>query len=465
MFSFTFTVLFLVSGSLSSKSFLKIASSVAGFSAVIDRYDFVGRALASLADVNGDAVPDLAVGTGGYDFQSSYNGDDDGGLDRGALYVLFLQSSCQAASMVLSFQKLSSTRGEFTARLDNSDFFGSAVAGLTDLNLDGTSDVVSGAFGDDDGGTGRGAIYVVFLSSAGTVRSFQKVSASSGAFTAALGDFDAFGAAVAGLGDANGDYILDIAVGAMWDDNGGTDRGAIYILFMMTNGVVKSSQTLSQLTGMFTGLLDDQDFFGSSVSVLADVNRDAHAELVAGSIGDDDGGTGRGAVYILFISTVGVSTSLQKISSTLGSFTAALYNSDAFGSSVCGLSDLNGDFQADLAVGALLRDDGGLNRGCVYVLFLQSSGAVRYFSKLSSTVGGLTASLLNSDYFGSAIAGGLSDLNGDSFPDWVVGSFGRDEPAGNSDTGAIYLLFSGYLAFSVIVCRFPVLDIILFVYV
>ena len=34
------------------------------------------------------------------------------------------------------------------------------------------------------------------------------------------------------LGDLDGDGVSDLAVGAWFDDDGGTDRGAVYILFL-----------------------------------------------------------------------------------------------------------------------------------------------------------------------------------------------------------------------------------------
>ena len=61
--------------------------------------------------------------------------------------------------------------------------------------------------------------------------SFQKISDTSGAFTAAMNNADYFGISVSGVGDLNQDGILDLAVGAPYDDDGGTTRGAVYVLF------------------------------------------------------------------------------------------------------------------------------------------------------------------------------------------------------------------------------------------
>ena len=48
------------------------------------------------------------------------------------------------------------------------DFFGSSVATLGDLDGDGVSDLVVGAPYDDTGGTWRGAVYVLLMNADGT---------------------------------------------------------------------------------------------------------------------------------------------------------------------------------------------------------------------------------------------------------------------------------------------------------
>ncbi|MEZ6144006.1 MAG: integrin alpha [Planctomycetaceae bacterium] len=76
----------------------------------------------------------------------------------------------------------------------------------------------------------------------GPSRRFQKISDTQGSFTALLNDTDHFGASVVSLGDLDGDGVTDIAVGARLDDDGGSDRGSVYVLFMNTNGGVRRSR-------------------------------------------------------------------------------------------------------------------------------------------------------------------------------------------------------------------------------
>ncbi len=60
-----------------------------------------------------------------------------------------------------------------------------------------------------------------------------------------MGPGDQFGAAVVALGDLNGDNIEDLAVGKIFDDDGGTDRGYVYILFLEAAGTLASYQKIS----------------------------------------------------------------------------------------------------------------------------------------------------------------------------------------------------------------------------
>ena len=57
------------------------------------------------------------------------------------------------------------------------------------------------------------------------------------------------------MADSNGDGVGDLAVGAVYDDDGGSNRGAIYVLFMASTGVVKSFQKVSDTMGSFTGII------------------------------------------------------------------------------------------------------------------------------------------------------------------------------------------------------------------
>lgn len=339
------------------KAHQKISSTEGGFTGPLDDSDVFGR-VASLGDLDGDGVGDLAVGA---------PNDDDGGPDRGAVWILFLNDN----GTVKSHQKISDTEGGFTGILDDVDRFGWWVATLPDVDGDEVPEIGVGAVLDDDGSEDTGAVWILFLNSDGTVKAHQKISATAGEFTGILDAGDDFGHGVAPLEDLDGDGIADLAVGAFYDDDGGSNRGAVWILFLNDDGTVKTHQKISSTEGGFTGLLNNGDLF-ARVTSLGDLDGDGVQDLAVGAQ-DDDGGTNRGAVWILFLNTDGTVKWHQKISSTEGNFPGPLDNGDWFGWSGAWLGDLNGDSYGDLAVGALLDDDGGPDRGAVWILFLDGN--------------------------------------------------------------------------------------------
>jgi len=116
-----------------------------------------------------------------------------------------------------------------------------------------------------------------------------------------LDDGDHFAHSVSQIGDLDGDGIMDLAVGAVADDDGGLNRGAVWILFLNKDGTVKSFQKISDTEGGFEGILDDGDNFGHRIVRLDDHNGDGVVDLFVGAFLDDDGGMNRGAAWILFL--------------------------------------------------------------------------------------------------------------------------------------------------------------------
>lgn len=403
---------------------LKISNTQGGFAPYLHINDQLGRSVAVVGDLDGNGVIDLASGA---------LGDDDGGIDQGAAYVMFLRPN----GSVLRAQKISALAGGFTGDLDEGDQFGRSIAGIGDLDGDGVGDLAVGANYDDDGGSDRGGLYLLMLNRDGTVKRTSKISSTQGGFTGPLRAHDEFGRSVTSLGDLDGDGVIDLAVGAPTDGTGGTRRGAIWILFLRTDGTVKRHVKIASGKGGFTGRLKNLDWFAFSLANLGDFDGDGVVDLAVGAALDDDGAVNAGAVWLLYLRTDGTVKDWRKISMLSGGFTGLLESPDQFGTSVAPVGDLNGDGITELAVGTVKDGDGGAEKGAVYVLFLTAQGTVAFHQKISALEGNFPRRALNTwDWLGSALAP-LGDFDKDGVRDVVIGA--RNDDDGGSNSGALYL--------------------------
>jgi hypothetical protein len=171
--------------------------------------------------------------------------------------------------------------------------------------------------------------------------------------------------------------MVDLVVGAPLDDDGVHRAGAVYVVILETNGIVKNAQKISMLHANFNAFysLGDTNFFGMPVAMLDDLDANAVVDLAVGAIDDHAGGKWVGAVFILFLDQNATSVkNAQKISMLYGNFNLfySLSSTDNsnLGSAVRVLGDISGDGVEDLAVGAYTADDGAFSAGEVFILFL-----------------------------------------------------------------------------------------------
>lgn len=212
-----------------------------------------------------------------------------------AAWVALAGTTAGQAGYVQRHKKVSELTGPFPGGLNTNDQMGRAVIAAGDIDGDGNCDLVSGAIGDDDGGTlgidsDTGALWVHFLNSNGGLIKNQKISQTEGGLVADLDTRDQLGRALERLGDFDGDGVPDIAAGACHDDDGGNNHGAIYLLFLNRDGTVKRQSKISDTQGNFQGVLEDLDEFGRAIANLGDLDGNGVIDLAVGATGDDDGG-------------------------------------------------------------------------------------------------------------------------------------------------------------------------------
>lgn len=403
----------------------KISATGGNFNGNLDDGDAFGSAVAAPGDLEADGVRDLAVGA---------PFDDSGGNDRGAVWILFMDDN----GRVDQEQKIASAAGDFNGVLDDDDLFGSALAGIDDLDGDGAFDLAAGAPGGDENGPDRGEVWLLFLDAEGEVRDEDKIADGDGGFGGDLDDGDQFGSSVADIGDVNGDGITDLAVGAPNDDDGPDNAGAVWILFMDNSGRVTDWQKISDRAGGFAASLDSDDHFGAAVAGIGDLDGDGIPDLAVGAPGGDDRGTDRGEIWVLFLDADGQVSDEQKIADREGGFDGSLEDNDGFGSAIANIGDINDDGVPDLAVGAPNDDDGADNAGAFWILMMETDGRVAAWQKVSNSAGGFDGVLEADDHFGAAITA-IGELNNSGLVDLAVGAPGDDD--GGADRGAVWILF------------------------
>jgi hypothetical protein len=192
--------------------------------------DLAGCAVAGAGDVNADGHADLLVGA---------YGADRGDTRSGTAYLVY--------GPILGDLYLDSADVELTG-VGEEDHAGSSVAAAGDVDGDGYADVLVGAPSESSGGEGAGAAYLLYGALAGEI---SLAGADAMVMGVAAGDYA--GISVSGAGDANDDGFDDVLIGALRAAGDGFETGAAYLLYGPFYGSLSLSSADLVMGGEFEG--------------------------------------------------------------------------------------------------------------------------------------------------------------------------------------------------------------------
>lgn len=398
---------------------IKFSNNSPGINNIVDASMILGRATEVLS-TDGKMIRVVVTGEG-----------HAGG--RGS----FWQMDIDTFGIVHDLARVDSEHTALSGRLDARDNFGYSIFNYIDSS--GNKYIACGSSYDDDGGGDKGALYFISYKESPCYRNQsctrftykQKISDTKGNFGLSFSGGDRFGVSSVVLGDLNSDGYQDIAVSAHKHTNTTTNAGAFFVLFLDSNQKVKSYKEIGEFQNGFSQSLDFNDGFGGHLTTIGDLDSNGVDEIVAAAAGDDDGGTDRGAVYILYMKADGTVKSYKKISSSVGQVTG-LANGSLFGTDVSRMGDFNSDGVEDIAVGAYRHG----SSGAIFILGLNKNGTVKSERRLTSGVSGMPT-LDAGDQIGASLES-VGDLDGNGVNDLLTGAIRDDDGASNA--GAIYLL-------------------------
>jgi len=336
------------------------------------------------------------------------------------------------------------------------DQFGSAVAALGDISGDGTADMVVGAEATNELGVREkaavGAIHILGLSPGAAVLSATMISSSSGnGFNENLGAFSYFGSAVVKIGDLNNDGCPELAVGARGEDNGASDTGAVYVLFLQPNADgsgcdLGGSLRVTRYEKLLPLGLEAHDAFGSSLAASGDLNGDGVVDVVAGAPGSSLAASATGKIILMALNADGTLQSSRLLAPlSWASIGPALSAQARFGAAIAMHPEaasspsrirsrsrrLSENPSLTLAVGAP-------GENMVYVLALSGEAGSLPSLGSYSQFGPPSSEVIPKD-FGQAVAY-AADYDGNGEAELVIGAPGS---AGDTGTVLIYYLDSG----------------------
>ncbi len=368
--------------------------------------DLAGRSAAWTGDLDGDGFDDLFL-----DAQES----DVGGPQSGSSYLF--PGPLGPGTLDLGDAP---TRLRGDAQLTWS---ARSLAGVGDTNGDGLDDVIVGVIRDGAAGYRAGAAYLFQGPLPVGEHSLPDVG---DAFLTAEGESEAAGSWTRGAGDIDGDGLDDLLISAMYSDRAGLNNGAVYVVY---GPVFGRHALVDRADAIYDGEpLRDNDWAGRTAAGAGDVNLDGYGDVVIGADGNDRGGNGAGAAYLVLGPLSGAHNLVDADTIYIGEF-----DDHRLGGAVDAAGDTDGDGQPELILGAFGHSEVAEEGGAFYLVDATERGVVSVQDHEPFVYSAVAREWLG--YY----VDGIGDADGDGLDDVLVGAPRHD--GGGPDAGAAFLFY------------------------
>ncbi|CAB5501617.1 hypothetical protein THERMOT_1455, partial [Bathymodiolus thermophilus thioautotrophic gill symbiont] len=270
--------------------------------------DYSGYSVSSAGDVNGDGFDDLIVGAFGVDSAD--------GIKAGSSYVVFGKKDNTDA---VNLSSVATGIGGFVIKGESAeDYSGYSVSSAGDVNGDGLSDLIVGAYAADSGQENTGKTFVVFGKKDTNAVNLSSITAGIGGFVINgenAWDFSSYSISLAG--DVNGDGLSDLIIGAYGANlNNMLNVGRTYVVFGKADNAAIDLSDITLGMGGFIIDGENSDRSGFSVSSAGDVNGDGLDDLIVGA---PKANSVAGKSYVVFGKTNTAAVKLSDVSNGIGS--------------------------------------------------------------------------------------------------------------------------------------------------